>query len=202
MEDTNTKRSLQIQQTDSNTAGSRFYRLAAVCLGLLCVLLLIAITVLGVKLTAERNQFERDMFHRRFVQIEKANREGWSYFNSSIYHISTTGKNWTESREYCREKGADLVIINSREEQDFIEMFSRNTWAWIGLTDSDLEGVWQWVDGSALTTGFWRPGEPDSNAGDEDCVVTGYGADPIDSWGDFPCKEKFLEICEKKLVIL
>ncbi|KAL6466973.1 hypothetical protein MHYP_G00247770 [Metynnis hypsauchen] len=41
MEDTRTKKIIQTQHS-----GSRYYRLPAVCLGLLCVLLLIAITVL------------------------------------------------------------------------------------------------------------------------------------------------------------
>ncbi|KAL7841308.1 hypothetical protein SRHO_G00249990 [Serrasalmus rhombeus] len=44
-EHTNTRKNLQIPQP-GDTAGSRSYRLAAVCLGLLCVLLLTAITVL------------------------------------------------------------------------------------------------------------------------------------------------------------
>jgi len=39
------------------------------------------------------------------------------YYKSSLYFLSSEKKNWTESRRYCIERGADLIIINNREEQ-------------------------------------------------------------------------------------
>ncbi|XP_076874380.1 uncharacterized protein LOC143524256 [Brachyhypopomus gauderio] len=126
---------------------------------------------------------------------------GWSYFNFSIYIITTDTKSWRNSRQDCRERGGDLVIINSREEQEFInKMFSR-TEAWIGLTDEDKEGSWKWVDDTALTTGYWWKQEPNDYGGNEDCAITGYktATDSVLTWADYPCQHHVVGICEKSL---
>ncbi|KAL6466943.1 hypothetical protein MHYP_G00247470 [Metynnis hypsauchen] len=115
-----------------------------------------------------------------------------------MYFISTGGKSWSESRQDCRERGADLVIINNKEEQSFIEILRRGQRAWIGLTDSEMEGVWKWVDGSALTTKFWGGDEPNGRVV-EDCVLTGAWPDPVNNWADFPCNDLFVWICEKSI---
>uniref|UniRef100_A0A8B9R3H1 C-type lectin domain-containing protein n=1 Tax=Astyanax mexicanus TaxID=7994 RepID=A0A8B9R3H1_ASTMX len=133
--------------------------------------------------------------YRKFFLYIKANEEGWIYFSSSIYYVSTEKKNWTESRDDCRERGSDLLIINSREEQNFINMWRKYQEVWIGLGDSETEGVWKWVDGSELITGFWRAGEPNSN-GDEDCVINEW------NWADYPCNSQFNWICEKRIMTI
>uniref|UniRef100_A0A4W4G5M5 C-type lectin domain-containing protein n=1 Tax=Electrophorus electricus TaxID=8005 RepID=A0A4W4G5M5_ELEEL len=213
-EDTNTKGNPHIYCTESLTSGSRCFRLAAVCLGLLCVLLLAAITVLWVKFTVERDQLqtsnnnltvERDQLQKereslliRLLELERdITMPGWYYFNLSIYYISTGRKNWSESRQDCRERGADLVIINSSEEQDFVVMLTRNIKAWTGLTDPSKTKTWKWVDGTALLTGYWQSGEP--NGQNEHCVIYNYGFDSKNIWADYPCDNKFAWICERKI---
>ncbi|XP_076874539.1 CD209 antigen-like protein C [Brachyhypopomus gauderio] len=202
------KGELETQKTrnkKTERSGSRCSRLTAVCLGLLCVLLLTVILVLQTRynsLTAERDQLkkEREGLQRRLSEMGEACRQGWRYFNSSMYYISTEKKNWNESRQDCRERGADLVIINSRQEQEFIRQTLGSIYAWIGLTDVETEGTWKWVDGTGLTTGYWDTKEPNSFAGDEDCVITGQlGSDSVLKWADCPCNDRFIWICEKIL---
>ncbi|XP_072525628.1 macrophage mannose receptor 1-like [Salminus brasiliensis] len=123
----------------------------------------------------------------------------WMFFDTSVYYISTERKTWTESRQDCINRGAHLVIINSREEQNFAKSLRGDQKAWIGLNDRDTENTWRWVDYSALSTGFWRPGEPNSHAGDEDCVITGEESDPVMNWADYPCNDNFVWICEKRI---
>ncbi|KTF77790.1 hypothetical protein cypCar_00038059 [Cyprinus carpio] len=75
----------------------------------------------------------------------------WIYYQFSFYYMSNETKSWTESRQDCLKKGADLIIINNSEEQDFVKNNTVNRENWIGLTDIDEEGRWKWVDGSTLT---------------------------------------------------
>lgn len=42
---------------------------------------------------------------------------GWRYFKSSFYYISVESKNWTTSAVDCVQRGANLVIISTTEEQ-------------------------------------------------------------------------------------
>ncbi|KAI4896084.1 hypothetical protein NFI96_027216, partial [Prochilodus magdalenae] len=110
-------------------------------------------------LTSERDKLqssyevlamERDGLRRNLSGLERAFVQGWKKFGGSYYCISTERKSWSVARQACKERGADLVIINSREEQEFIK--KENQYVWIGLSDARTEGVWKWVDGSKLTT--------------------------------------------------
>ncbi|KAF5892655.1 antigen like protein, partial [Clarias magur] len=77
----------------------------------------------------------------------------WTYSSSSVYNIINEQKIWTESRQNCSERGADLVIINSREEQEFVNTLRGTDRAWIGLRGRDRENKWKWVDDTTLITG-------------------------------------------------
>ncbi|XP_029981357.1 CD209 antigen-like protein A [Sphaeramia orbicularis] len=46
--------------------------------------------------------------------------EGWKLFNGSCYFFSTAVGSWETARDNCRNKSADLLIMNTKEEQDFI----------------------------------------------------------------------------------
>ncbi|XP_066518035.1 CD209 antigen-like protein A isoform X1 [Hoplias malabaricus] len=116
----------------------------AVCFGLLCLLLVISNIVLCLYYINLKMEKEEQCQLRNQTVIAKK-------YGSSYYYILEWTKTWSKAREDCREKGGDLLIINSKEEQEFINKQGINTW--IGLTDAEKEGEWKWVDGSALTTG-------------------------------------------------
>ncbi|XP_038856249.1 fibronectin-like [Salvelinus namaycush] len=123
--------------------------------------------------------------------------EGWRRFGCRCYYLSTEKKTWNESRQDCLERGADLVIINSEEEQTFINGFKSVSYVWIGLTDSVTEGTWKWVDGNPLTTPrYWWSGEPGGgtyqNCGEIYYISSGQGV-----WRDLGCSFSQEWICEK-----
>ncbi|XP_047671591.1 CD209 antigen-like isoform X2 [Tachysurus fulvidraco] len=130
-------------------------------------------------LTNERNNLQRD--------------------KNELQRFSKLAKSWPESRQDCSERGAGLVIINNREEQEFLSKMRCSRKAWIGLNDRDSEGVWKWPDDTPLTTGYWGRGEPNKYSGDENCVITGEMSDSIWTWADYPCHHKFIWICEKTI---
>ncbi|XP_076610678.1 C-type lectin domain family 4 member E-like [Chaetodon auriga] len=136
--------------------------------------------------------------------------EGWEKHGGHCYYFSISKSPWNNSREECRRKGGDLVQIDSREEQAFLQLKLREKMDnpedkfWIGLTDSLVEGNWLWVDGSPLNTSwkFWSVREPDDWTGDdedgEDCVRMGEkGSTALNTWFDKSCKSAERSICEK-----
>uniref|UniRef100_A0A8C9S4V7 C-type lectin domain-containing protein n=1 Tax=Scleropages formosus TaxID=113540 RepID=A0A8C9S4V7_SCLFO len=64
----------------------------------------------GVKITVHSQ-------HIPVCAVEQVCPERWNSFKFSCYYISNEEKNWDTSRQYCTDRGADLVIINSKEEQ-------------------------------------------------------------------------------------
>ncbi|KAM9449980.1 asialoglycoprotein receptor 2-like isoform 1-T3 [Clarias gariepinus] len=154
-------------------------------------------------LNTEREQFQRERTQlqrerdelQRF--LEQGLSTGWNYSSSSVYIVNIEQKTWTESRESCRVRGANLVIINSTEEQEFVNKLRGGGRAWIGL--SNRENKWKWVDDTTLITGFWASEGPNSAAGKDRCVVIGKTSDPVKNWGDDSCNEQFKYICEKKI---
>ncbi|XP_059209670.1 CD209 antigen-like protein E [Centropristis striata] len=137
---------------------------------------------------------------------------GWRLFNTSCYFHSISGpnplKNWSDSREDCIRRGADLAVIDNLEEQ--INLFEylpkqvpsipswgiRREGIWIGLTDIQTEGNWTWINNVTLQNErYWIQGEP-INHGEEDCAALLNMKKPRATWFYANCQEKKEWLCE------
>ncbi|KAM4550864.1 uncharacterized protein V3H82_019905 isoform 3-T3 [Fundulus diaphanus] len=139
---------------------------------------------------------------------------GWELQGGNCYNFNSNKSSWNDSRRSCKDLGGDLVKIDSREEQMFLEIKLRGLMEkpedkfWIGLTDSEIEGRWLWVDGSPLNESlkFWFNEEPDNwkgqNPAGEDCGRMGEkgGATDLKCWFDQSCDVPHKSICEKTAV--
>uniref|UniRef100_A0A3Q0SY73 C-type lectin domain-containing protein n=1 Tax=Amphilophus citrinellus TaxID=61819 RepID=A0A3Q0SY73_AMPCI len=122
---------------------------------------------------------------------------GWRKFSCSCYLLSERSDSWDAARKDCRDREADLVVIESSEEQTFLSTVTKEH-TWIGLNDKEKEGTWKWVDGTALTLKNWEENQPDNGRGDpqwgeEDCAHDR----GIKLWNDISCSASFKWICEK-----
>nr|XP_035922137.1 asialoglycoprotein receptor 1-like isoform X15 [Halichoerus grypus] len=123
----------------------------------------------------------------------------WLEYGGSCYWFSGSGKTWEDADRYCQLESAHLVVINSREEQTFVQGHI-GSYTWMGL--SDPEGVWKWVDGTDYETNFknWKPGQPDDwhghgLGGGEDCAHF----HPDGKWNDDACQRAYRWVCEAGL---
>ncbi|KAG8128863.1 hypothetical protein E2320_015685, partial [Naja naja] len=103
-------------------------------------------------------------------------------------------ENWEMARKTCADRDSHLVIINTKQEQDFVIQTLKNS-IWLGLSDIEKEGTWHWVDGSPLKERSWREGEPNNGGKNgEDCVVLYKEG----KWNDIHCDIQVKFVCEKE----
>ncbi|KAG7237234.1 hypothetical protein INR49_032567 [Caranx melampygus] len=140
----------------------------------------------------------------------------WVHLNSSCYFFSSTEtdavkKNWPDSRADCIGRGADLVVIDSPEEQTYVSETIRTLkglrgkWEngfWIGLTDMEVKKTWVWVNNvTELEQRYWIYAEPNISGNGrhgQDCVVAVYeDSNPWKTWFYERCTESYFDwICE------
>ena len=72
-------------------------------------------------------------------------------------------QDWHDARQKAVEEGAHLVSINDEDEQHWLQVIFRSHSSWIGLTDVEKEGTWQWDSGEPITYTNWaaQPVFPD-----------------------------------------
>ncbi|XP_060936942.1 C-type lectin domain family 4 member G-like [Limanda limanda] len=131
--------------------------------------------------------------------------ESWIPFQDHCYLFwdqPAPWKTWTQARAFCQNTNADLVVVDSLHEQEFINKhtkyyFDLHHAYWMGLRKNE-DNNWIWLDGRNETLGFWiqeRVKDPGGYA------MTYPGHNATASWG--PAWEGFLNklICEHEALI-
>ncbi|KAI4899244.1 hypothetical protein NFI96_029377, partial [Prochilodus magdalenae] len=156
------------------------------------------------ELQAEKDQFTKDLDAVCARVKEVCCAEGWTYFSGSCYYVSTGQKTWTESRAACVAEGGDLVVISSREEQEFLKRsyggYVEQRY-WVGLTDAVKEGDWRWLDGTRLseTSVYWIGREPDNWKGDRNQYPEGENcAEMLLHTSSYYLRDSFCDVEVKK----
>uniref|UniRef100_A0A8C5C5R5 C-type lectin domain-containing protein n=1 Tax=Gadus morhua TaxID=8049 RepID=A0A8C5C5R5_GADMO len=192
-------------------------RAVVVLLGLLSVVLLAGLIGLAVKYkndmektVMEKNvSMDRDkeqllltlknlMEQRDALLCKQECPGGWNKFGCKCYKTSDMHQSWNKSREFCVSHGADLVVVDSKAEMDFISTLG--WYFWLGATDEASEGTWRWVDGTVLSLDdpSWSRGGP-QGGGDKNCLKTVLEQNQF-KWTDDSCKYTNWGLCEQNLM--
>ena len=84
-------------------------------------------------------------------------------YDGSEYQL-TESLSWEQAQAQAKSLGGNLVVINDAAEQKWLnETFGTKEKLWIGLTDSDLEGDFRWVNGETSGYRNWAVGEPNDH---------------------------------------
>ncbi|XP_058864166.1 C-type lectin domain family 17, member A-like [Acipenser ruthenus] len=76
----------------------------------------------------------------------------WISFSEACYYFSKKRANWHKAKESCNSKNASLAVISSDQELDYLKSRIGSTHYWLGLSDSETEGSWKWLDGRPVET--------------------------------------------------
>jgi hypothetical protein len=101
-------------------------------------------------------------------------------YNGSRYFCSLGPENWETAKTICDINGGKLAVINDRDENQFIASKLAGQTAWIGGSDAQVEGRFDWVDKSPFIYSNWLPGQPNNFGPNEDYIELA----PDGTWND------------------
>jgi hypothetical protein len=114
---------------------------------------------------------------------------------TSCYRAVTLPATWDNGRIDCVGWGGSLVQVDSSEEDLFVgELVTTNQW--LGASDTLIDNVYVWTNGSPISFGNWGASQPDRFPG-ADCVEKRETAGR--QWFDQPCYNERAYVCEKGL---
>ena len=102
------------------------------------------------------------------LEDERLCPQGWSTYKGSCYKSNAPTQSWNKAQQACQVLHAHLVVISSREENQFVFELARAQaprykYMWIGLHRFSPHERFLWVDNStALVYHNWAKSEPNN----------------------------------------
>lgn len=139
----------------------------------LIIVFLIAITAFPIAVLASEENLNTSIINIPST----AQKFGDSYYQ--VYFDSSIG--WHDAKAVCEDLGGHLATISNKEENDFIYSLVRNAGiqCWLGATDEENEGIWEWVTGEPW---LFNNARFDNCAGIQHYLVLNYNSNS--TWDD------------------
>ncbi|XP_009673677.1 C-type lectin domain family 5 member A-like isoform X2 [Struthio camelus] len=152
------------------------------CCSRTCVAVLIAMIVLfllvlglGLILMFLRSQkpSEEQESPKATMLEERGCPSGWIRNRKKCYFFSQSRdiKDWNTYRQECKEMDSDLVIINNKEELEYLFSQSKGHYYLLSLKYSNREKKWRWINNAEHRTDIF---EISGNVIDYFCTVIGF----------------------------
>eukprot|EP00057_Strongylocentrotus_purpuratus_P027654 XP_011682128.1 PREDICTED: macrophage mannose receptor 1 isoform X1 [Strongylocentrotus purpuratus] len=129
---------------------------------------------------------------------------GWHLYSGSCYQFNIQLPTiWKTAKFTCEAQGAYLLTSLSSAENAYIvdKMVDYHDIAvessWLGLSDTETDGSFVWVEGSSLSYSNWDTKQPTNIAGSEDCIYITTG-DGTGKWSSTDCESTNAYICKIK----
>ncbi len=143
----------------------------------------------------EKHSVEQQL--TQFIADSSSGPDTHGEFNGHTYCVFDLHSDWKTAKEYCESLGGHLATITSKEENDFLYGFMKESGyqdAFFGFTDEVEEGNWQWVTGESVSYTNWKDGEPNNDQGSENYAM--FYHNYTDQWNDWNFGEVTAFICE------
>ncbi|XP_004438723.1 PREDICTED: C-type lectin domain family 4 member A [Ceratotherium simum simum] len=132
----------------------------------------------------------------RKAQVWSCCPKDWTSFGSYCYIVPSKARNWNESEKHCSEMHAHLLVMNTKDDKDFVtQKLDRKNSYYIGLSDPEGKKHWQWVDQTPYneSLAFWHPGEPNNPS--ERCAMLSHLSKRW-GWNNIYCDQAQFAICK------
>ncbi|NXN38359.1 KRBBB protein, partial [Rhinoptilus africanus] len=101
--------------------------------------------------------------------------QDWEKHGDKCYFFSKTQeiRDWNASRKNCTDMNSDLVVIDNKDELDYLMSQSKGNYYLLGLilTNSESEKKWKWINNMERNTDMFNI---EGNFTDYFCTVIGH----------------------------